>query len=1706
MSDYSWPKSHNKYSYVFKTREGLNKIETQKRAKSVSDMRKKWVATAIIALASGSTVFLSQTSSVEAATGETSVQNVKVSVAKNESDSQKFNNSQNFEQKTPQAAAANQNGSQVQNDHTETQLQNQQTTQSQVTQAHTEENNASSIPESANQADHVKGNIQSAWDQGYKGENTVVAVIDSGADTSHKDFQTMPSNPKLKQEDVQSKIDQQGYGKYVNEKFPYVYNYADRDNDYIKSDDNNQNDSPHGQHVSGIIAADGHPEGDQQYVVGVAPEAQLMQLRVFGQFSDEKTDDVARAIYDATNLGADVVQMSLGQGVADQQLTNIEQKAVQYAIDHGVFVSISASNNGNSASVDNPSKVTAKGYVSGSEAGNYEPLNSGTVANPGASKNALTVAAETSGTGKDSDMASFSSWGPLSDFSLKPDLSAPGYQVVSTVNDNQYQTMSGTSMAGPFAAGSAALVIQRLKKTNPELKGAELVAATKALLMNSAKVQTQNGYTAPVSPRRQGAGQIDVGAATANPVYVTAADGTSSLSLRQVDEKTTFTLTFHNLTDQEQNYSFNDLGGGYTEQRDPDSGVFHEVQLAGAHVNGVGNFTLAPKEVKDLQYTLDLQGLNKNQPVEGWLHFTNDKDKSTVVVPYLAYYGDLTSENVFDQNANEEKPDIQGNRFVNENNYPLGVTDQESLKQLVNVDSDYNWQEVAKLYESGKVAFSPNDDHQSDLIKPYAYLKQNVKDLKVEILDAKGNVVRVVSDVQGVDKSYDESGVTKDASLSVSMRDNPDAFEWDGKVYDTKTGQMVTAPDGQYTYRFVATLWNEGPNQKQTADFPVVVDTQAPSLSVKYDSATHTLSGNYEDKGAGFTDYSYATVQVNDKVFGYKLNEGESGFDNSEKTKGHFNFTLSSDALAALSGSLNKVSVTLSDVANNTTVKTVDVPAVKDQPAVSVWNATEGVEFNKNSKDYNKENDTYTLYGSAAQDFYLNGALVQVRDGKYEVPVKTTTQDLVFSTDQAGKNVLKSFTTFTPKAFFNWQNVDGFDGNFGVNIYSVKTNDPNNAVVQAAVPLGKNVKAYAQDYFTGEVYKGQVENGVATFHMHTSINQGEDGIFKRALLTGWSEVDGPAYNDKQVTSKAGVASSNHLGVYYTTDKVNRKVYTDRADLGVDVQDEAADLSSFGPTAYPGHALADLTARTDPNPAIHFDYLNDNDTTRFGQNAVTDGYYDSVTKKFTVTGHVDPEVKSLTVLGDSSDENAPQNQVKLGKDGKFSFSFTTENVGQRPVAYIYTDQNGQKVRGTLNVVLDTVAPTLNVDQVNGNELEVKTNNPLFKLSGVVNDNLDGYRLYVNGNNIYREFLNSGYNKLAGLNTDGTDVNPYGPHNFEESFNLNDDNNQPTTHVFTIYVVDQVGNKVEKKIAVNYDPNYVAEPPKTDQDQNSGQTAQPQTNPAVNVDKPVHVDKPATPDNTSEVPAVDQTKHSDSEQTNQVPKDTTDQNSGQVPAVPVSRETSVTKDNNLNDVVLTAKSFPLLHDAYLYDENGEVVLTSDPQKKSVLKKGKTISSLQNGHVYVIKGVKFYQVGKNQYVKVANTVLQGPKRLQLKHNAFVYDEKGKLVKKHGKSVLLPKNKWVSALNNADKFKVNGVTYYKLADHQYIKVANTVVQPAKKLKLTHNAFVYDQNGKRVKKSKLLKEGTVLSALNGAEKFKLKNKTYYQVGKNQYVKVANTL
>ena len=120
-----------------------------------------------------------------------------------------------------------------------------------------------------------------------------------------------------------------------------------------------------------------------------------------------------------------------------------------------------------------------------------------------------------------------------------------------------------------------------------------------------------------------------------------------------------------------------------------------------------------------------------------------------------------------------------------------------------------------------------------------------------------------------------------------------------------------------------------------------------------------------------------------------------------------------------------------------------------------------------------------------------------------------------------------------------------------------------------------------------------------------------------------------------------------------------------------------------------------------------------------------------------------------------------------------------------------------------------------------------------------------------------------------------------------------------------------------------------------------------------------------------------------------------------------------------------------------------------------KNHPIVALENGKEFVVNGRKFYQIGKNQFVKVANTVLQAAKRVQLTHNAFVYDQKGHVVKKHGKPEALKKGKWIKAYNNADKFVINGKVFYKVGENRFVKVANTRKQKAKKVKLTHNAFL---------------------------------------------------
>lgn len=144
---------------------------------------------------------------------------------------------------------------------------------------------------------------------GYDGTGTIVAILDTGFDADHEAFSVMPTDGKYSKSDIAAMLK----GKlscgvtnvddvYVNEKAPFGYDYADGDTNAEAVGQS------HGVHVAGTVAGN---NGDD--FRGVAPNAQLMIMKIFGDGSGSTSDDIILAgLDDAVKLGADSINMSLG--------------------------------------------------------------------------------------------------------------------------------------------------------------------------------------------------------------------------------------------------------------------------------------------------------------------------------------------------------------------------------------------------------------------------------------------------------------------------------------------------------------------------------------------------------------------------------------------------------------------------------------------------------------------------------------------------------------------------------------------------------------------------------------------------------------------------------------------------------------------------------------------------------------------------------------------------------------------------------------------------------------------------------------------------------------------------------------------------------------------------------------------------------------------------------------------------------------------------------------------------------------------------------------------------------------------------------------------------------------------------------------------------------------------------------------------------
>ncbi|MCL5970450.1 MAG: S8 family peptidase [Patescibacteria group bacterium] len=214
------------------------------------------------------------------------------------------------------------------------------------------------------------------------------------------------------------------------------YNHPDlpKDNiikgkDFVNGDDDPMDDHGHGTHVSGTIGA---VTNNGTGVAGINWNVKIMAIKVLSGQGSGYDSWAAQGIQYAADNGARVVNMSLG---GYSPCPSSYQSAIDYAKSKGTLVVVAAGNG-------NP-----PGY----------PVDASTNS-PANCKGVLAVGA----TKSDDTRASFSNYGPI------VSISAPGFDILSTIPGGNYQQMSGTSMATPHVAGAAGLLLSAKPDLTPD--------------------------------------------------------------------------------------------------------------------------------------------------------------------------------------------------------------------------------------------------------------------------------------------------------------------------------------------------------------------------------------------------------------------------------------------------------------------------------------------------------------------------------------------------------------------------------------------------------------------------------------------------------------------------------------------------------------------------------------------------------------------------------------------------------------------------------------------------------------------------------------------------------------------------------------------------------------------------------------------------------------------------------------------------------------------------------------------------------------------------------------------------------------------------------------------------------------------------------------------------------------------------------------
>lgn len=638
----------------------------------------------------------------------------------------------------------------------------------------------------------------------FTGKGMTIAVLDTGLDTAHPAFANAPADAKftkdyisgvLQAADLNAEVLMPGVTAddvYLSAKIPFAFDYAGKDAQVAPGSKWDAENLEHGTHVAGI---------------DVTGKIAVVQRG--------GTDENGEPITFVTKIQNALWKNAIGILVYNNDTEHPDDCSIRMATNYyqlpAAFISYNAAQ-----------KLAAK---AGSGVGITPTTELTAEPNPSAGQ-----------------MSAFTSIGATPDLRIKPELSAVGGNVYSSIptveGKGDYASMSGTSMASPYVAGASVLVKSYMAEN--WTGSYDAASMTENLMMSTASPVVDPETKLPYSPRLQGSGLIDLSAATSSDVVLyTDADqyGDTKPVLNLGDDVArngSYDLTFHarNMGKDAARYDVSVIAmSPAVLEQDGKTYMSSHDEALDVTVSGDKTVTLAAGATGDVKVSVSLSQSQKAKLdaayengiyVEGFVVLTAKDGGADLSIPFLAYYGDWSAPGMLDYATMLNEDTVPYSQLATE----LGAyfTSSFAYRLGANLSVTMDGAEKTSL-KAEHITVSPNGDTYMDGVELVSVSQmRNASALHFTVTNADGQ--EVWSDaVTNVPKTIYVSSQGGPIPATMYQDMAPDAW------YGTDN-QGSALPDGQYYYTITAdpVTDHESRNVRDTLTFPVYIDTQAPKL------------------------------------------------------------------------------------------------------------------------------------------------------------------------------------------------------------------------------------------------------------------------------------------------------------------------------------------------------------------------------------------------------------------------------------------------------------------------------------------------------------------------------------------------------------------------------------------------------------------------------------------------------------------------------------------------------------------------------------------------------------------------------------------------------------------------------------------------------------------------------------------------------------